>query len=122
MIKSRASAETFDGILRSTFAIRLYVALSIRGPPSALERPGTESGNEARHTVVSGHFLEWGRTNNELIRKHAKRPIIDLLVVVTTLNHLGREVVERAAECGPPVAGRVYAPAKIADLELAVDA
>ena len=26
VIKSRASAETFDGIRRSTFAIRLYVA------------------------------------------------------------------------------------------------
>ena len=26
VIRSRASAETFDGIRRSTFAIRLYVA------------------------------------------------------------------------------------------------
>jgi hypothetical protein len=76
-------------------------------------------GSEARHTVVSGHLFEWGRTDIKLVHKHAECPIIDLLVVLTALDHLGGEVVERAAECGPPVTGRVYAPA---DLELAVDA
>lgn len=38
------------------------------------------------------------------------------------LDHLGRQVVERAAERGAPIAGRVHAPAEIANLELAIDA
>ena len=42
--------------------------------------------------------------------------------MLTTLDHLRGKVVERAAECGPAVTGRMYAPSKVADLELAVDA
>jgi len=41
--------------------------------------------------------------------------------VLAALDHLGREVVKRTAECGASVAGCVHAPTKIADLELAVD-
>ena len=71
---------------------------------------------------MSGHLLEWRRTNNKLVRKHAECPIVDLLVVFSALDHLGWEVIEGAAEGGPPVTGGVYAPAEIANLELAVDA
>lgn len=38
------------------------------------------------------------------------------------LDHLGRQVVERAAERGAPIAGRVHAPAEIPNLELTIDA
>jgi len=126
VIKSRASAETFDGIRRSTFAIRLYVATRHQRTPVSTRAPGrnreTRQEKAKRQTVVSGHLLEWRRTNNKLVHEHAECPIIDLLVVLATLDHLGWEVVERAAEGGPPIAGRVYAPTKIANLELAVDA
>ena len=42
--------------------------------------------------------------------------------MLAAFDHLGGEVVESAAECGAPVTGRMHAPAKIANLELAVDA
>lgn len=41
--------------------------------------------------------------------------------MLAALDHLGGQVVERAAEGGAPIAGRVHAPAEIANLELAVD-
>ena len=41
--------------------------------------------------------------------------------MLTALDHLGGEVVEGTAESGAPVTGRMHAPAKIADFELAVD-
>ena len=41
--------------------------------------------------------------------------------MLLALDHLGREVVERAAERRATIARRVHAPAKVANLELAVD-
>jgi hypothetical protein len=87
------------------------------GPPSALERPAV-----GQRTIVTGHFLEWGLTDSELVGEHAKSPIVDLLVVLATLDHLEREVVKGAAKGGAAVARCVDAPAKVANLELAVDA
>jgi hypothetical protein len=91
VIKSRASAETFDGIRRSTFAIRLYVAGTRhqRTPVSTRAPRQNRETRQKRHTVVSGHLLEWRRTNNKLVRKHAECPIIDFLVVLAALDHLG---------------------------------
>ena len=42
--------------------------------------------------------------------------------MLTALDHLRWEIIERAAEGSAPITRRVHAPAKVADLELAVDA
>ncbi len=42
--------------------------------------------------------------------------------MLAALDHLGWEIVEGAAEGGAPVTRGVHAPAKVADLELAIDA
>lgn len=71
--------------------------------------------------VESGTHLEGRPADEELVGEHAKRPQVDLGVVLLPLDHLWGEVVERAAERSPPVSGRVYAPPKVADLELALE-
>jgi hypothetical protein len=39
-----------------------------------------------------------------------------------TVDHLGRKIVERAAKRLTAIAWRMYAPAKVTDLEVAFDA
>jgi hypothetical protein len=55
----------------------------------------------------------------ELVGEDAQRPDVDGVVVVLVLDHLGRQVVERATERGAAGGGRVHRPAKVRDLDLA---
>jgi len=59
--------------------------------------------------------------DQELVREHAERPDIDLRVVRCFLDHLWREVVERAAQRAA-VLPRADAPAKVGDLDPAIRA
>lgn len=71
-------------------------------------------------------ILEGSFANEELVRQNAQTPQVNLFVVVVLrrarLDHLGREVIQRAAHGLPPVVGSMDAPAEIRDLDLAVDA
>ena len=71
-------------------------------------------------TFVS-RILEWRNPTQELVAQYAERPIIDTLVVLPTLNHFWRKVVEGTAERLSSVARGVYAPTKVADFEVAVE-
>jgi hypothetical protein len=75
-----------------------------------------------RLTFVTGHVLEWRDTAQELVREHTQSPVVHLLVVLLSLYHLRRQVVERSAERRSSVSGSVHRPAKVGDLELAVQA
>lgn len=78
--------------------------------------------------VASMLLLKGWMANKELVEKHTESPDIDALVVLTGLDHLGREVVESAAHGGSSVAGiggRVAAdvggPAEVGKLDAVVE-
>jgi hypothetical protein len=73
-------------------------------------------------TFVTRHLLKRRDANEELVREDAQRPQVDVVCVRLALDHLGREVVERAAEGRPAVRRGVDGPAKVADLQVAVQA
>lgn len=62
--------------------------------------------------------FEWRAPHKELVHEHPQTPHVGRLVVLTPLHHLGREVVQRAAERGPPRRGGVHRPAEVGDLDI----
>ena len=68
--------------------------------------------------VVLG--FEGRRADQELVCEHAQRPRVHVTVVSLALAHLGREVVERAAESGASVGGRVHRPSEVRNLNRAL--
>lgn len=73
-----------------------------------------------------GRVLKGSLAYQKLVGQHTKGPQVDLFVVVVVLaarlEHLRGQVVEGAAHGLAAVVGGVDAPAKVGDLELAVDA
>lgn len=70
--------------------------------------------------------LERRFSNQELVCQHAQRPQVNFLrvpvLLASGLDHLWRQVVQGSAHGVAAIVGRVHAPAKIADFDLAVDA
>ena len=60
--------------------------------------------------VVAGR-LERRLADEQLVAEHSERPQVDLLVMRLVVDHLGRQVVERAANCRASRRGRVHRPA-----------
>jgi hypothetical protein len=63
--------------------------------------------------------LKGRRAAEEFLREDAEGPVVHGVVVVLVLDHLGREVVERAAERRAARGGGMDGPAEIRDLEVA---
>mmetsp|Transcript_12027 Transcript_12027/g.30948 ORF Transcript_12027/g.30948 Transcript_12027/m.30948 type:complete len:209 (+) Transcript_12027:209-835(+) len=59
--------------------------------------------------------------HQELVAQHPERPQVDVAVVRLALDHLGREVVERAAERGPARRRCMHRPTKIGNLQLPLE-
>ena len=74
-------------------------------------------------TAVRGGMslgLEGGTADEELVQEDAQRPNVDHLVVLPSLDHFGREVVESATQGVAPGGGGVDGPAKVGNLDLAL--
>lgn len=50
-------------------------------------------------------FKGW-LSNQKLVTKDAKTPQVDLFIMSFSLNHLWGQIVQCAAQCGPPVSKR----------------
>eukprot|EP00955_Chlamydomonas_euryale_P094797 364892-Chlamydomonas_euryale.AAC.7 len=61
--------------------------------------------------------LEGRHTKQELVRKDAKAPVVNALVVLKALNHLGRQVVQCATQRAPAAVWRMHRPAKVSNLQ-----
>lgn len=73
-------------------------------------------------TARAAQLLKRRDALEELVGEHTHRPQIHCAAVRLALDHLGREVVQRATQRRAPVAGRVHTPAKVGNLHLAADA
>lgn len=73
-----------------------------------------------------GRILKRRLADQKLVRQHPEAPQVHLLIVPIVLaagpDHLGRQVIERAAQRLAPVIRRVHAPPEIGNLDLPVDA
>mmetsp|Transcript_31384 Transcript_31384/g.45953 ORF Transcript_31384/g.45953 Transcript_31384/m.45953 type:complete len:286 (+) Transcript_31384:190-1047(+) len=63
--------------------------------------------------------LKGGRPIEELVHQHAQAPNIHTRIVVLPLDHLRGEVVQGAAQGGPPAGWRMHGPPKVSNLQLA---
>lgn len=72
-------------------------------------------------TVNTTAIFEGRVPNEELVSQHTKCPIINLLIVLSPFHHLRWQIVQRSTQRHTPIPGSVYAPTKVADLQLAVD-
>ena len=66
--------------------------------------------------------LKGRHSKEELVGEDSQAPEVHEAVVRLPLNHLGREVVQGSAQGLAAVVGRVDGPAKVANLELPVEA
>jgi len=66
------------------------------------------------HCVVRA--LKWWSTHHHLIEQNAHTPNIQGLVMTTSLNHLGSEIIHRATERSPEHIGR-GTPSKVRNLQ-----
>jgi hypothetical protein len=62
---------------------------------------------------MTGQVLERRRADQKLVRQDSQSPQVDLVGMFAVLDHLGREVIERAAERVAPVRRRVDRPPEI---------